>query len=90
MIFRLVLFSRQKAQDERWETVQCWLFADTGQMDSIVLGCPRFAEVQDACMRKCNFFFWQETYAHMSFSTCEQVHNSEENLHIVGLVQIFT
>ncbi len=24
------------------------------------------------------------------FSTCKQVHNSEENLHVVGLVQNFT
>jgi hypothetical protein len=53
------------------------------------IGCSRFAEVQNACMRICKICFWRETYARMSFSTCKQVHNSEENLHVIGLVQFF-
>jgi hypothetical protein len=68
----------------------CWLYAVHawwGLFCNRIVPCPRFAKMRDACLRKCVFFFWRETYTCMSFLTCVQVHNSEKNLHIVGLVQ---
>ncbi len=52
----------------------CWV-SDLRELNKVVkrkqyplpiIGCPRFAKVQDACMHKCDFF-WQEAYARMSF-----------------------
>ena len=55
----------------------------------LVLGCPRFAKMQDdACLLMCCFFFvWRERSTRMAFFEMRTVRISEQNSHIVGLVQ---
>ena len=53
-------------------------------------GCPRFAEMQDDASRACLFVvfsIWWERSTRMAFFKMRNVRISEQNSHVVGLVQ---